>query len=60
MLEDQNYIGNLAVSALRGRNYQNNNIKQNNIAKNNIATATKQKIYTPVIFTVKPRYEFLK
>ena len=45
MLEDQNYIGNLAVSALRGRNYQNNNIKQNNIAKNNIAAVTKQKIY---------------
>ena len=45
MLEDQNYIGNLAVSALRARNYQNNNIKQNDIAKNNIATATKQKIY---------------
>ena len=45
MLEDQNYIGNLAVSALRGRNYQNNNIKQNNIAKNNIAAAKKQKIY---------------
>ena len=57
MLEDQNYIGNLAVSALRGRNYQNNNIKQNNIAKNNIAAAKSRKY---IIFTVKPRYEFLK